>query len=635
MNVRLHARHAAVAVLAIVLCVAAGLLTGNPRASGADAGTLASRFSFAVHDVSSAPPAAHTLRTVEPQLKHIQAWISAVGASAGLGDLDGNGLPDDACLVDPRDDSVTIRPVSARAGAYAPITLGYAGLAFNPATTAPMGCVTADLNEDGWTDVLVYFWGRTPVAFLRRPGAATSPAAFLGTDVVADPTRIWNGTTANVADLDGDGHVDLFVGNYFPDGARVLDPTATHDPLMQMQDSMSEAANGGHNAILRLDHLDTVDGVRVPRYTDQSAALTETQSRSWTLATGAQDLDGDGLPELYVANDFGPDYLLANRSTPGHIRFRELRGSRDATEPKSKVVGRDSFKSMGVGWTDLNGDGRPDLVVSNITTNHGLQESNFAYVSTNTGPLTGGTAPYRDESERLGLSRSGWGWDVKAADFDGDGTDELVQAVGFVTGTTDRWAQLQELAMSNDLPVREPWAWPNFPAGTDIAGHQRDPFFVRGADGRYVDIAQRLGIDNPGASRGIAIGDVNHDGRPDMLIANQWANSQFFLNTGPARGYLGLRLLLPAAAGVPGALPHPAIGASVTVTEAGGKVSRAQLYPANGHTGVNAPELLFGLGKTGSAPVSVAVTWRDPSGPHSLGTTLRPGWHDLVLAPGS
>jgi hypothetical protein len=633
MNVRLRARHATVALVVIAVWVAIGVATRIPTAGAGTVAALAARFSFAVSDVNSTPPGARNLRTVAPALAHIRSWISAVGASAGLADFDGDGLPNDASLVDPRDDSVTILPVPGRTGSYPPIRLSYHGVAFDAKTTAPMGNVPADVNEDGYTDLLVYFWGRTPVAFLRRPGVPLSADAFVPVDVAPSPTRIWNSTTANVVDFDGDGHVDLFIGNYFPDGARVLDPTAGSDPLMQMQDSMSNAANAGHSAILRLDHFNLVNGVRIPRYTEESGALTDRQSRSWTLATGAQDLDGDGRPELYVANDFGPDYLLQNRSAPGHIRFSELRGSRDATEPKSKVIGNDSFKSMGVAYTDINGDGRSDIVASNITTTYGLQESNFAFVSTGTGPLTGGRAPYRDESERLGLSRSGWGWDVKAADFDGDGTDELVQAVGFIAGTTNRWAELQELAMSNDLAVREPWTWPDFPPGTDIAGHQRDPFFVRGSDGRYVDIARPLGIDNPGVSRGLAIGDVDHDGRMDFLIANQWANSQFLRNTGPARGYLGLRLLLPAEPGVPDAQPRPAIGASVTVTRADGVVSRAQLFPANGHTGVNAPELLFGLGSPGARPASVTVTWRDAAGVHSLTRTLSTGWHDLVLTP--
>ncbi|MGA5299656.1 CRTAC1 family protein [Nucisporomicrobium flavum] len=629
MSRRWDLRPALAPALAVALCVGVGWATRAPAAAG-DPDTLARRFSWAVTDVNGDPPAARTERAVEPALRHIRAWISAVGASAGLADLDGNARPDDVCLVDPRDDAVTVLPAPGTGARYAafPLVPGPPGNV--PAAVAPMGCMPGDLNEDGLTDVLVYFWGRAPLAFLRVPGTPLAAAAFRASDVTGGSGEVWNSTTADLADLDGDGHLDLLIGNYFPDGARVLDASAHDDPLIRMQDSMSNATNGGRNRILRLDHVDRTGPVPVPRYADASAAFADDQARSWTLAFGAQDLDGDGLPELYTANDFGRDHLLHNRSTPGHIAFTELRGRRSASMPKSKVIGNDSFKSMGVAFPDLNADGRPDIVVSNITTQWGLQESNFAYVSTGTGPIRGRPAPYTDRSEPLGLSRSGWGWDIKAADFDNDGTDELIQAVGFVAGRGNDWPQLQELAMTNDDVLRFPWSWPNFGPGTDIAGHQRDPFFVRDADGRYVDIGERLGIANAGPSRGIAVADVDHDGRADVLLANQWARSQFLRNTGPAGAYLGLRPLLPATA--PGGHPRPAIGAAVTVTRADGRVLRQQLYPANGHTGVNGPELLFGLGAAADAPVSVTVTWRDASGPHTTTTSLSPGWHDLVLA---
>lgn len=626
MNARSRMRATLAPALALLLCLVAGWFTRTPAAAGTSA-ELARRFSFAVDDLNGDPAGARSDRAVQPALRHISAWISAVGAAAGLADLDGNGRPDEACLVDPRDDSVTIRSVPDSRFAAFPLLPAPPG---NVApAVAPMGCVPADLNEDGWIDVLVHFWGRTPLAFLRLPAVPLAAAAFRPFDVTGGSGEIWNSTTANVADLDGDGGLDLFIGNYFPDGARVLDRSAAEDPWMRMQDSMSDATNGGRNRILRLDRVDRSGPVAIPRYADASAALTDAQARSWTLATGAQDLDGDGLPELYVANDFGHDYLLHNTSAPGRIAFRELTGRRTTTMPKSKVLGDDSFKSMGVAYTALNGDARPDLVVSNITTEWGLQESNFAFVSTGAGPIAGDRAPYRDDSEPLGLSRTGWAWDIKAADFDNDGGDELIQAVGFIAGHDNRWAQLQELAMANDDVLRFPDAWPNFGPGTDIAGHQQDPFFVRDRGGRFVDVAERLGIRNAGPSRGIAVGDVDHDGRVDAILANQWSRSQLLHNTAAPAPYLGLRLLLPAATAAP-ARPRPAIGAAVTVTRSDGTVLRGQLYPANGHTGVNSPELLFGLGPA-AGPVEVTVAWRGRSGSHTTTRTLSPGWHDIVL----
>ncbi len=217
-----------------------------------------------------------------------------------------------------------------------------------------MGCLPGDMNEDGLMDILVYYWGRSPIAFLRR-GAQMNAAAYTPVEIDSRGER-WFTNAATLADLDGDGHADLIVGNYFPDDARVLDARAAgREP---MQHSMSRADNGGRKHLLRW--VGPAQFQRAGRRADDEV------SRGWTLAIGAADLDGDLLPEIYFANDFGPDRLLHNRSTPGHFRFELLHGERTLTTPKSKVLGNDSFKGMGVDFGDLNGDGWPDIFVSNI-----------------------------------------------------------------------------------------------------------------------------------------------------------------------------------------------------------------------------------------------------------------------------
>lgn len=622
-------------VAAVLISALTFALTVPPTASSAEITSLADRFSFTPYPVNAPDtPGERRLRTVAPAYAHIDAWISSVGAAAALFAVDGGPIAHDLCIVDPRTDTVTVEPVPTTGDRYRPFTLVPRGVPMPP-HTAPMGCLPADLSDDGWQDLVVYYWGRSPVLFRRIPGAKPSAAAFTTHDLVT-PWQVWNTNSATVADIDGDGRLDLVFGNYFPDGARILDPTAGAAGMV-MDDSLSHAANGGTLHILRANGSGG--------YTDVSDAVPPDARTGWTLALGAQDIGGDGLPDLYVAEDFGPDHLLVNESTPGHVAFREAVGVRHATTPKSMVLGEDSFKGMGVAFADLTDSGVPDILVSNITEPYALQESNFVFLpSTDRATLARnlheGVALYDNDSDSLGLAQSGWSWDVKAADFTDDGTDEVMEATGFLSGTVNRWPQLQEAAMSNDLILQAPQLWPNFPVGTDLSGHDHDTFFVRGPDGRYVDVARELGVGTGVPSRAIAVGDVTGDGRLDFVIANQWAQSVFYRNNSPIGEYVGLRLREPAERGACAVRTTgpstPAIGAEAVATLPDGRRQLQEVYPANGHNGVDAPDVLFGLGDPPDqiAAVPVQLTWRDACGQlHAAGVAFAPGWHQILLEP--
>jgi len=622
----------AAAVLVIAVC---GWLTQLPSYSSAELSRLAAQFAFEPRTLVPAERPRQTIRAVEPGLRDIAGWISSVGAAVSLSDLDDDGLPNDVCLVDPRSNTVTVEPAPGTGDRYARFALTPRPLPYDARTTAPMGCLPGDFNEDGRLDLLVYYWGRTPVLFLRRPDTPLGPHGFVRRELVPGGGR-WYTDTVTAADVDGDGHLDLVVGNYFPDGARVLDVHARHDPAMQMQNSMSRAYNGGTDRIL----LGRGNGT----FVEARGALSKKVADGWTLAIGAADLDGDLRPELYFANDFGPDHLLRNDSTPGHVRFTVDTGSRGFTTPASKVLGHDSFKGMGVDVGDLNGDGRLDLFVSNITSPYALEESNFAWIATGSASaLAHGTASFTDESEPLGVSRSGWAWDAKIGDFSNAGTNEIVQATGFLAGSVNRWPQLQELAMANDTLIHHPSVWPRFVAGDDLSGHQHLAFFAPGPGGRFVDLSTRIGLGARLTSRGIATADVNGDGRLDVAVARQWAPSTLFMNVSHGvGGYLGLRLLLPPGgvsaptrtlAGHPGGLlARPAVGAEATVRLPDGRVLVQQVDGGNGHASVRAPELLFGLGRDGTRRVRVDVAWRDGFGVvRRAALSLRPGWHTILL----
>lgn len=622
---------AAVVALALVLVGATGLMTIRPSPSEAELADLAEPYGFTVLELNSEPADARYERPVAPALEHFRGWISGVGAGVSLTDLRGLGRPADACLIDPRDDSVTLRNVpGSGAPDYPVVELVPEGLPYD-ATMAPMGCVPADLDEDGDIDLIVYYWGRSPVVFMNTAGPQAVPSAddFTAHELV-EPMQVWNTTAVNVGDLDGSGHLDILVGNYFPDGARVLDPEADDETRMEMQQSMGLARNAGRNKILLTEPTGEAD--TPPRITDASTALPEHATTAWTLAIGFQDLTGDLLPDIYLANDFGNDHLLVNRSTPGQVRLEALRGERDMTTPKSKVLGNGSFKGMGVTYTYVDGAQMPTMVVSNITSPYALHESNFAFVPTGDGSeLLQGRVPYRDDSEPLGLSRSGWSWDVKAGDFNNDGTDELLQATGFMKGDTDRWPELQEIAMGNDELLKYPWAWANFQPGDDLSGEEHNPFWVRGPDGRYADLAPSLGIGEPDVTRAFALGDVNGNGLLDAVVANQWEDSRVLINAAPdAPPGISLRLVRPGAAGE--GAERAAIGAVLTVRPGAEPAQTRQLYPANGHVGVSADTLHLAAPASGTLPVT--ISWRDTDGVHSADVDLPPGVHTVHLDDG-
>ncbi len=594
-----------------------------PSPKDSELAALAARFRFKKFSLPEVPdrPEYKTVRAVHPHLERISAWVSSVGAAVTLADLDGDGLANDLVYIDSRTGIVTVTPAPSTPARYQTFALDkapWSQKSYDPATLAPTGTVAGDFNEDGRMDLLVYFWGRTPLLYLR----AASDAGPLGaqafeTRELTDSGDRWYSNCATLADLDGDGHADLLIGNYFQDGARILDPKATD--TVTMHQGKSKALNGGHKHVFLWQR----GGV----FREVKDVFRDEVDRGWTVALGAADLDGDLLPEIYFSHDFGPDRLLHNRSKPGQLEFAELEGRRDLTTPKSCVLGNDSFKGMGCDFGDLNGDGILDIYVSNIATKFGLTESHFLWQSTGvTEDMKHGVAPYVQNSEKLGLSRSGFGWDSRLADFDNDGVLEAMQACGFIKGKINRWPELQALGTSNDKIVHDPRLWPSFKPGADLSGKDTNPFFVRGKEGRYHDVAHLLDLAEPMVSRGIAIADVDGDGRLDFACADQWEPSNFFKNDAPRAGaFLGLRLTKGKG--------WPAVGASAVVTLPDGRKLTSHVDGGSGHSGRRSPEVHFGLGSIDKATaVNVEIRWRDTQGTVQQRTQkLFPGWHTILL----
>ncbi len=552
-------------IAAVGICALLFVVAWMHRPARASANRLLAangRFNFTKYELPTLPGQQQKVRNVNPSLDNISGWISAVGAAVALNDIDGDGLPNDICYVDPRIDQVIVEAAPGTGARYHAFALDPSPLKVDRQTTAPMGCLPGDFDEDGKIDLLVYYWGRTPIIFLNRYDPKgkreLNSASFQPVELVPGGQR-WFTDVALLADLDGDGHTDILIGNYFPDGAEILDAKSTH--AEHMQDSMSHSFNGGTKHFFlwqpptsgkAVNFQEVVPELLTGDYQPASPRTRQEILNGWTLAAAAADLKGDFLPELYLANDFGPDRLLENLSRPGQLKFRLLIGKRSFFMPKSKVLGRDSFKGMGAEFADINGDGRLDILVSNITDEFALEESNFAFLST--GPRLAddeGYAQFQDRSEELGISRSGWSWDIKAADFDNDGKPEIIVATGFLNSATsqpgiDRWPELHEIAMGNDVLLQYPGEWHRFKGSDALSYNDRTPFYVLDDSGRYEDISQEIGLSHQYPGRGIAIADVDGNGLLDFVIANQWGSSEFYRNESKATGSsLTLKLLLP------------------------------------------------------------------------------------------
>jgi hypothetical protein len=163
-----------------------------------------------------------------------------------------------------------------------------------------------------------------------------------------------------------------------------------------------------------------------------------------------------------------------------------------------------------------------------------------------------GIAPYRNASEELGLSRGGRNWQPRLADFDNSSVLQVMQAAGATKGTVSIWPLLQETALMSDQLTKHAQFWHSWHPGDDIGGANHNPFFVRAKDGRYYDLAEKIGLGEPMNNRGIATADVDGDGLLDFALANQWEPSYFFRNLAPKPGaFLGLNLRLPLARKAP------------------------------------------------------------------------------------
>ncbi len=509
----------------------------------------------------------HHKPVLDSQLAPIMSWMASVGAAVAAGDADNDGWID-LYVTDSRQGEPNYLYMNQGDGTFTEVG-AQAGVAdLNGEHGTSMDAVWGDFDNDGWVDLYVVRWGRD--VLLRNNGrGADGRLSF--TDVSeqhfrrrgGEPGIDWaNGNAAIFFDFDLDGRLDIYVGNYFAE----VDLWNLEDTRI-MHDDFERARNGGHNFLYHQQD----DGSFVEVATDLGL-----DDPGWTLAVGAGDLDDNGWPDLYCADDFGPDQLFLNRG-----------GS--FANVSDTAIGFDSKKGMNVDFGDFDNDGWLDVYVTNITTAEYLQEGNMLWY--NQGLGDDGELKMIDIALESGTYDGGWGWGAKFFDYDNDGDLDIVSANGFISaGEGSYWYDLASWTVTG-IDSADARNWP--PIGErSFSGYERLRLWRNDGLYSFTEQAKNAGLESISDGRGIAVVDYDNDGDLDVFVANQDAEPNLYRNDHGAPGHwLTVTLEIDPATGV----NRDAVGSRLTAVTSGTLRIRER-DGGNGYSGQSDPRVHFGLG---------------------------------------
>lgn len=520
----------------------------------------------------------HAKPVLDPKLAAVMPWMTALGAAACTADYDRDGHLD-LFVTNSRKGEPNFLYRNAGPGPEGAVSFtevaGQAGVAaWNDDHGVAMDCLWGDVDDDGWPDLFIARWGRNLLLRSLGPGP---DGVVTFQDVTAErfrradgsPGTDWKNTNSAVfLDHDRDGRLDLYVGNYFRD----QDLWNLEDTRI-MHDSFEASANGGVNQLFRQQP----DGTFV-----DVAPEAGVDSSGWTLAPGAGDLDGDGRPDLYLAEDFGTDRVFLNRGPgpDGLVTFEDV---------SATAIGTDTKKGMNAELADYDNDGRLDVYVTNITTDRFVREGNMLWH--NDGPDAEGRLRFTDVSAETGTFDGGWGWGAKFFDADHDGDLDLVATNGFVSaGEEEYWPVIYDWRRSG-ADHEDAGNWPAF-GERSYSGYEDLRFFRNEGYASFVEEAAAVGLSSDRDQRGVVVFDADDDGDLDLFLANQGQPAQLFLHRGvPERHWLMVELVGDPARGT----TRDAVGARVTVRTGAGEQVRER-DGGNGFAAQSDPRLHFGLG---------------------------------------
>lgn len=417
-----------------------------------------------------------------------------------------------------------------------------------------MGVAIADYDNDGYPDIFVTGVNRNILYHNRGDGTfedVTEKAHLGGVD--PHYGKLWSVSAAWV-DVDNDGWIDLVVSNYVQWDPRIEPKCGTAKKPLYCHPS---AYHDTHNQLFRNNRDGTFTDIT------ESSGLGAQFGKGMGVAIA--DYDGDGLMDIFVANDSVPNFLFHNL---GHGKFEEVGMLAGVALDDN---GRPAA-SMGADFRDLDNDGRPDLI--------------FTAMINDTYPFfrnTGKSPVFEDDTARTGLAiatRALTGWGIGLYDFDNDGFKDVFTANAHFP------------ALEESL-------------GTTVA--LPNSVFRNKGDGRLDDVSKTAGGDFQiaGQYRGVAFADFDNDGRLDAVVSNVNGPARLFRNVTSSTGHW-LALKLTGARS-----NRDGIGAQIAVTLPSGRKLYNHCTTSVGYASSSEPLVRFGLGK-GAVAKLIEIRW--PSG---------------------